>query len=461
MFKKEVISIFICLCIPWIAFAKEKSIHNSVFFKDQTYLGNIHPQFQRKHYWNFGTQFEIEKKFKDWFVDLKLKIQLSPLFLPEQLITFKGGVGFKVLLDKSSFIRDWIRHISVSIGRFSYDWSWLSKEWELGLWNVRNIVDPLQPEDLGLLGLHLSVKGKKWTFTHFVSGIHIPDESYSGGQFYYSKSNQPRWQSPLERKMRLTGRVLPIHYELYKYDVLNLIFKPSYLLKFNLDDDQTWLSFTYAYKPINTLVFQVRPEVLFTQDQVRVNIRPFLMLHHLVSLEAGWRQGNWDAKLGFSGEILDKSELELLSQKWLTPYVDEGAFIGGSITKKFRFLTIHRLSFSMLYSVLNPINQEDGSLSSIVVSPVIYRFKLKNGMTISWDTMWNMKSDSQILFDLKFWYSLSNQAWLETVLKYQYSEKSYIYFRMDTLGSSFDTVSGYMSAFGYNDRIELGIYHDI
>lgn len=439
--------------------AEGKTAQAELFIKHQYYLGGKNQTGRLKNYFSTGVQIDAYKKYHHWFYDIKSKIQISPLFHTDHFTSLSvANIGYEVDLKSNKYISQ----IRAAVGRIDNKWSWMDDHWQLGLWRVRNSIDFLDPEALGTMGLMLSAKGWKWTLSYLIGGIYLPDQPQVSGNLHSSLARQSRWKLPIQTHASLTGdpsRGISMKYNVSEFSIFSVLFKTNSLTHLLLGDRETeWLSIGYAYKPLNQLAFRFSPEFSLKGVAVRSESQPFVLIHHIYSIEAGKKYEGWTIKAGVNGEILKEESLPPL---WGAPYIETGVFFSFLLSKRLPVSFAESdFGFSILYSRLRTEQIGDSNLYTSITIPNLLRFVISEGIGVDWRIAKRIYKNQKLEFELKYKYSFEQQgSWLMSQMNYYFKNRSYVYVRADILGSLSDEITGYLSQFGYNDRIILGIRH--
>lgn len=203
------------------------------------------------------------------------------------------------------------------LGRRKMNWSDADTSWQLGLWQPRLRWDYLVPESIGLTGLFIDWKpSRQFSFTAFASPLFLPERGVSV-QFDQGKaesSNEWFISPPVEGAVFSSST--PIRYRLSEFSLNELLLQNSIGLNGKWSSDSgAFAGISYAYKPLNQLLFAYDGYLQSTSSEVRIltTLHPRTLYHHLGSLDAGWTNAVWTARTSVIGE---SPEEESLPAEW-------------------------------------------------------------------------------------------------------------------------------------------------
>ena len=174
----------------------------------------------------------------------------------------------------------------ISLGFKDFLWSEADRYWNYGLWQPRYLLDAFRPVQMGLPGLYLNHEGDT-SFLFLLSYFYLPDiiiyPKLKEGQI---TSENPFFVESFKKIPWNIGKKL----ELFQ---LNRFFKPvvAFQLKHFVEDSN--VSFSYAYKPVNQFQYAISTQGggginLSSGAKEQIVISDFeysILSHHLVSLE--------------------------------------------------------------------------------------------------------------------------------------------------------------------------------
>ena len=272
----------------------------------------------------------------------------------------------------------------------------MNEQWELGLWNSRNLYDPLRPKRQGFIGNTVKIGGKYWHVVNFVSGIYFPDQTIPfdedpSGQF----QSTSRWLF-LPDKISILDESLDSDYWMQRPYIKNVLLRYTYLGKIFIGHPESkWISFSYANKPINQISYAVDTGLSIPENStIQSNIRYHSQRHRLLELNIGWKINQTSIKAGLLKELL--SESNPLASNWITPVIEEMVFTSLMISQSFQIGK--KINNVVSISYLNPGKIKRRIVNSntpIDFSHIIHfdrGIKMQEGFSLSWSTSWMFKN---------------------------------------------------------------------
>ncbi len=248
-----------------------------------------------------------------------LKIGAHKEFVGER---FEGGVdvdaffstrGLKnsYFLIRESYIassRHWSEN-QLTIGRRLQEWSRLDSSWGLGVWQPRSRWDNLAIEEMGLSGVFYSRKIPGLEVVAYLSPIFVPEQ----GSDYNIDPNSGKVTSsnpydliPPNQALLKESNPVPVRYTLNKPNIVeDIILKAGAGALVRIGRERgPWGRAAYGYKPYNQPLLSYDPfSVAGGEKELRVNVYPRFIYHHVATLEGGYESGIWGSELMFLGDF--------------------------------------------------------------------------------------------------------------------------------------------------------------
>ena len=411
---------------------------------------------QKDFYTRFGSFFAAESEYEYLFYDLSSKVQIST-DKSYSLVVHSAYAGFQVT-DIPSV--NFLKSILVFVGRYNKQWSWMDEYWHLGVWNPRNLFDPLHPESLGITGSAIVFKGSHWSFTNMVGGLYFPDQTPSLSNNETGRlQTTSRWVSPPTSNIFIFNKNLNAYYWIEQPYLKNVLFQTSYLSHFFIGSPDTkWLSLSYAYKPLNQLFYRIESGLSISDSAVKNYIKHHTMRHRLISAELGFQKHGWKGNLGALDESLEAVDLP---ENQLTPVVPSAFFTSASLSKDFHLGSLNNnLRVSYLYSWFRSYNNQSLIGGESLVS--LERFKIGEGLAVDLLSEFQIQKAKKITAFIRYWYSRDqNGSWLEGALSYHFKPRSWVRLELNILGAQTTYRTGFFSKYGHNDRLTLRVQYGI
>jgi len=345
----------------------------------------------------------------------------------------------------------------IALGRRPEEWSKLDSEWGLGLWQPRFRWDYLRPENVGLAGLHVSMKTRLVQAWAMASPIYVPDRGapldFADGRM---QSLSP-WSLSPAYTANVFDRQTEIRYSADIPSIADVITHPNASARIRVGGARGgWLSAAYAYKPMNQLLMSYDATLVTTATESYVDARiyPRVSYHHVAAVDAGYTGSNFEAWLSWLGDrpndtpvsgpirtsqVVDKAML--LSPSAAYWFGSKNPKTGGKLTATYLRKFGDDPADAGKYA--------DGS------SAFDSRYPFQSALIASARTpQWErLTADVKILYDLA--HSGSIVSWL---LAYDPTENWSIHFATDVLTSWTDEGSDdFIHRYRANDRISGGV----
>jgi hypothetical protein len=214
--------------------------------------------------------------------------------------------------------------VQFKVGRELHHWNHLDETFELGIWQPRLRWDYVRPEAVGLAGAFLDVDlpGLQLTIMGspgFVPDRGVPEEFRNGG--IYSES--PYFVSPATT---VSFRDVPtsVDYSLSAPSTVSILSHGAVSAMARVGQPEgAWASFSYAYKPINQILFSYNADLLSdgtNNPGAQATIYPRIAYESLISSEAGYESPHFGAWVsGLHDRPNDNQSISGSTWQTLTP----------------------------------------------------------------------------------------------------------------------------------------------
>ena len=326
-----------------------------------------------------------------------------------QAVSFVGDTSSLTVESPNAYIAtssQLMPHHQVTLGRRLYDWSVMDDEWSLGLWTPRFLWDPLRPEQVGLTGLFYTYESKSWRVRAFATGINIPERGAPtqevNGQM---QSSSPFYIQPYQYLL-LQGKSTPLKYNVQYPPLEQLVFNPGAAVSVGFGEKQgPWAQVVYGLTPINQIDISVAPAYVLQANEIDVPVHPRVLLHHMVTSEAGYKDKTVSVYSSLTFESPIKPDVPA---NWMTAPMGNSilASVGGSA-----MLDKFKLSSSFLYVYENLSPSSPTSINVPLPSRYPYNRAIKFGgeyegtTKLTYGTTWtsDLANRSNLLsFDVNF-----------------------------------------------------------
>ena len=461
-FKKAFIFIMGLVC--FFSDAKEiEQFHFNFSTKGDSYISPKSYPDQLDKYWNIQSQITVHKEYKYIFYNTDMRMLISLDESEQSFVSVPyANIGYK-LEDIETF--SYLNSMHASIGRYRKMWSWMDHYWELGLWNPRNVFDSFNPEELGIVGSTVVFTGDNWSLTSFIGGLFLPNEQSAMGQNKAGTfTSESRWATPPASNLSILDKNLKAYYWIQEPYLTNVLFQGSYIFNAFLGDKKDkWMSFSYAYKPLNQNFYRVKSGIKIdesSESSLDNAIYHHSFKHRLISMESGLRWNQWVMQLGVMDEVLDPIELP---ENWMVPNVPNSVFFtSASLSLDFSPFLWNKNVIRIAY-LRSWVNESDnpsligGNIDTLVS---LMRFKLREGMAVDWNTRFLWKGQEKIHSFLRYWYAIDQKGgWLQWKLSYFLHSQLQLMFEFIVIGSTEDEKKGFFSWYGNNDRLSLKVQY--
>lgn len=197
--------------------------------------------------------------------------QQSKLFVNETYVSYKAAA------------------VKASLGRKKEEWSELDHRWQLGLWQPRQAVDTLRPEEQGLVGVFLDHSTDDFQVLAFGSPIAIPSMGPDIREENGSLVSDSRWYR-VPSQYTFNNRVNSISYSLDVPEAERLAMNAggAMMVRVGSKSKGPWSVLSAGYKPVNDLILKRQVFKAISEDKVDVKVSPDVTHHAIGSLDVGY-----------------------------------------------------------------------------------------------------------------------------------------------------------------------------
>lgn len=442
----SIIELFFALLIN--AYATTAIHSSSIRLINSQYLGEAVASNQLDTYTDITLQSEYLKQGSIWGTRWQL---------------FAGGSmdeSEQTYLAISEFYQSYKRtsHSTYYFGRRKSQWSRFDEEWHMGIWQPQVRWDYIHPSSQGLIGLFLTEKGRDWRFELLLSPVFLPDQ---GPQFRVvdgriQSANRWFWEPQLNAQISESDT--PIHYTVHRPPEGDIVFNGGVATRVLLareEDRGPWVQMAYAYKPLNQLHLGI--DAKWKPAFIDAQIKPYVVRHHVVSLESGHKWIDGEFWLSFTGDFPNQIKLP---EEWLESSLARSTFAGVHLAQdiKLPILGVGHAKASYLHRWDNGLDA-DNSVDAEVESS-LDRFPFRQVVSFEWLHNISSVANNRWDFGIKYIYSIPDKGSLASLkLQWVPSAHSDVFLAMDILSSESDTIggsSGFISRYRSNDRVNLG-----
>ncbi len=220
----------------------------------------------------------------------------------------------------------------LTFGRQKLDWHANEEFWQLGNLNGVQGFGLLDTKQEGLLGVQLETKlTKNWNVNLFISYLYVPSLNpvldVEDGKIISTSE----WVRLPPTETRISGRTVPIHYELNFPKISDVVFKKSLGIQSGYNWGSGSISGFAIYKPENKLRINAEASYVPAIDKVSVVADP-VVNHHLmlgtqieqnisdIKFIVGMDVTDPNAKLGKDFDILEPIKLEENNRTFSSEY---------------------------------------------------------------------------------------------------------------------------------------------
>ena len=339
------------------------------------------------------------------------------------------------------------RH-QLTFGRRMYDWSVSDDAWKIGTWTPRFNWDPLNPEQVGNTGLFYTYESRSWRVLVFASGMAAPERGVPLNSNLTSPSGD--WVSPFSQinLPALNNAQIPIKYNVAYPPLSKLILFPSAALQVKYGEKEgVWASAGYAFMPIHQANLLVEGTLPVQSLEVDVAIHPTVLMQHLITVEAGFKQKYWSSWVSATREIpiMKDHPLTWIQQPMGPAYL----FSAG---QNWEFLNSLKVSVSglLVNEVLPDAGTSGNSLSLTLPSRFPYKQAVQAGLNWQANEKWNF--GARWILDVA---NVSDLLSFDTGYRPFHKEDWFFGLGVDRVISG--TKKGLVGQFEDNDRVRMRV----
>lgn len=344
------------------------------------------------------------------------------------------------------------KKIKLIFGRKKVSWSLLESDWQLGLFGSHFKINPLRPEQQGLIGLFYKQKNLNSAFTVFISPLAIPNQSGAATVKDGKIKIYNRWQSFVYYdKIPVAGKEKTFHYKLDKIDLYKLIQKWSIGVWTKKTFSNLHLSASYLYKPYSSpYVYPNISSTVIEPARIDILIKAKIINHHIAVLQAEYKQKYFSQYISF---VFDQPEkINFLTGDKHSALAQKKIFAYGLKYKKANT----KIALGAIYTQYQIVQQSILSdLAPKNINPDIYAYAYKNAVFIKA----NKKNIISALDSLSVKYTYLLNLKLDILsLQYKKYSKQHIWtLGLDILGHSFkEQAEGVFAINVANDFVYTG-----
>ena len=186
---------------------------------------------------------------------------------------------------------------TISAGRKLETWAEWEGEWKQGIFQPRYLLNRLQPEQAGLVGLFVDQKINRFKLTVGALPFFVPD---LGAHIHIENhkfiSKNP-WFVPPASQFEFQEEQGDIRYALDKPEMDEVIFHPGAIAKVEFERGNFKGRLSGAYKPMPQLLlgFPSLDRVILgpNSQYLAINVQPRIVYHRLVSADSSIKVGRW------------------------------------------------------------------------------------------------------------------------------------------------------------------------
>ncbi len=351
----------------------------------------------------------------------------------------------------------------LSLGREEQNWSELDRVWQFDFWQPVSSFDALRPFSEGLTGARAAWRKNGFEFGVWASYTYIPSQTAPVRNEDGKLESESRWFSSPSTTVDINDKETPVEYDLKVPPVEDIVSQQGSAVYVQWKPAQGfWVKGAYADKPLNTIVYRYSNKLILNDPKPvgRVQIRPFVTRHQLVSADFGFRQKNWDCGYSWLQENPDKSENQ---EDWQTQQLGATQAQSAQCNMKLAYWLGQPFKVSGRWLSLNGGEVYDESIDGTKTESVFgprFRFTKAYGVGVS--AAIARIQYRPVLGDLSYTFDTEQQGLLITAeLKYFPNKSWGLLAGADILGVTGDektnTSNGFLNQQRANDRAYAGV----
>jgi hypothetical protein len=164
----------------------------------------------------------------------------------------------------------------VFVGRKKFEWSEVDRRWQLGMWQPRQALDTLRPEEQGLSGVFFDYSNDNFEVLALASPLFIPTMTPEIREEGGSLVSDSRWYRAPTDKYNFNNRINSISYSLDipQTEKLTNNHGGSLMTRIGNKEAGPWMVVSGGYMPVNDLVLKRQIFKAIAIDQVDVTVSP-------------------------------------------------------------------------------------------------------------------------------------------------------------------------------------------
>lgn len=343
-----------------------------------------------------------------------------------------------------------------TFGRRNFLWSFVDRDWDLGLWEPVFKSNPLNPSPQGLTGIFMDSQVDFLHMTFFASPLFIPSQGPSfeieNGSFI--KGN-PWFRRPPE-SFRFSSEISKIDYQFDRPKESQVVFQTSVGGKFQYSylENQS-VSLSHIYKPMNELGLSYGAILDISQDKGIVSIYPQVVYHTLTSIEVENEISDFRFGLNSTWDR-PRNESALWKEGWTRPDFRDAQIYSQYI--EWNFFKNHRIGIKNL-NIFNGDVVEIGEWGSSKRPAISARFPFRQARGLYLMDRWKIGRNEFLMSQVEYsWSDFNEFDLLRTQVSYTLNKKWKLDSELIFVDAKDVTVQNYNEIAEYrnNDRWMMG-----
>lgn len=197
-------------------------------------------------------------------------------------------------------------------GRKLHNWSFVDRNWDLGLFEPTFQWNPLNPQSQGLTGLFWGMNNEKFGFMTFASAVYLPDQGPSfeiqNGKF---EAGNPWFRRP-PQSIYIEGVLTPVTYDIDVPSMSDVIFRQSFAGQVRIGslNEGPQLRLSLASKPSNQIA-KTYSNFFFTESKsALVKVKPMIYNHTIYSADTVFQHNYFNFGFGYAYDTPEKLKVE-------------------------------------------------------------------------------------------------------------------------------------------------------
>ncbi|MEI7972983.1 MAG: hypothetical protein WCH11_01300 [Bdellovibrio sp.] len=349
-----------------------------------------------------------------------------------------------------------------SFGRHIRNWSWLDREWELGLWEPKFALDSLRPVRQGLTGIFYERSSSQQSFLLFVTPVFIPTMGPEIREKNQGLVAESRWYRAPSSSLNLFGKEIRVLYSLDEVNIANLVTNPGAGFRWSVQPHENWeLAVNYAQKPINQLSVRYRRDLITRapdNPDGQAVVGPALSLHELGGSDFFWHTGAWKVYASYLEDRPKKQRAPGDQSsgriEWIQQQPGEMKIWGAGVV----WQNVDRQLRVSYLNAQEELSEDVDSMGVVRGAIFPHRLQYTRALRVSWSEQWNSRFSHQFS-----WLREEDQKGdiVMTLIRYQNPRPWIWSLGFDVLSlddsSSSNSDDRFINQFRLNDRIFGGI----